>query len=59
VHLSGRGVLTGTILVPRRYFHTPLEVANLIDVENAILLTTAVVKRINSSFIKSARVRIK
>jgi len=59
VHLSGRGVLTGTILVPRRYFHSPIEVANIADVENAIRFVTAAVKRIDTSFIKSSSARIK
>jgi endoglucanase len=48
LHLSGRGILTGSILIPRRYFHTPLELAMVSDIQNATRLLTAGIKKITS-----------
>ncbi|HMK84162.1 MAG TPA: M42 family metallopeptidase [Candidatus Bathyarchaeia archaeon] len=48
LHLSGRGILTGSILIPRRYFHTPLEIAMVSDIHNARRLLTAGIKNISS-----------
>jgi endoglucanase len=45
LHLAGRGTLTGSILTPRRYFHTPLELAMVSDIQNATRLLTAAVKK--------------
>jgi endoglucanase len=41
LHLSGRGIPTGSILIPRRYFHTPVELAMVSDIQNATRLLTA------------------
>lgn len=33
IHLAGKGIATGGLFVPRRYSHSPVEVAHLRDVE--------------------------
>jgi len=40
VHLAGRGVATGGLFLPRRCSHSPNEVADLADIEHAIVLLT-------------------
>ncbi len=44
IHLSGGGVPTGVIAIPTRYIHTPGEIVAKNDVENAILLATALIE---------------
>ncbi|MBR7164333.1 MAG: M42 family metallopeptidase [Clostridia bacterium] len=44
IHLSGGGVPTGVIAIPTRYIHTPGEIVAKSDVENAILLATALIE---------------
>ena len=53
MQLSRGGVATALLAIPLRYMHTPVETLALGDLELAIKLLTAVVKRIdvNSSFI--------
>jgi endoglucanase len=40
VHLSGRGIPTAGVYIPRRNAHSPAEVVSLSDVENAALLVS-------------------
>ena len=53
MQLSRGGVATALLAIPLRYMHTPVETLALGDLELAIKLLTAVIKRINddSSFI--------
>jgi endoglucanase len=51
VHLTGKGVATSDILVIRRYSHSPIEMASLRDIENAIRLVTAVVPQLDRRFL--------
>jgi len=55
VHLTGKGVATSDILVIRRYSHSPIEMASLRDIENAIRLVTAVVPRLDRRFLGSLK----
>ena len=41
IHVSRTGVLTGGISVPCRYIHTPVETANMNDVESCARLVAA------------------
>lgn len=45
LHRTGAGIPTGTICFPRRYSHSPTEVAHRADAENAVRLLLAVVER--------------
>ncbi len=47
MQLSRGGVATALLGIPLRYMHTPVEVLSLVDLDNAVLLLTAVVKRID------------
>ena len=47
MQLSRGGVATALLGIPLRYMHTPVEVLSLADLDNAILLLTAAVKRID------------
>ena len=46
VHLSRGGVPTGVVSVPLRYMHSPIEMIQLDDVENAIRLIAAFARRL-------------
>ncbi|MCC7550128.1 MAG: M42 family metallopeptidase [Methanobacterium sp.] len=46
IHLTREGIPTGVISPPSRYIHTPVSVVNVQDVENAVKLILAVLKRI-------------
>jgi putative aminopeptidase FrvX len=46
VYLSRVGVATGLVSIPLRYMHTPVEVAQLGDVENVIRLIVAFAQRL-------------
>ncbi len=46
MQLSRGGVATALLGIPLRYMHTPVEVLSLADLEHAIALLTAVVKKI-------------
>lgn len=56
VHLVKEGVLSGAIVIARRYSHSPVEVADLNDFETAYKLLEALVKNIdkwgNMDFVK-------
>ena len=53
MQLSRGGVATALLGIPLRYMHTPVEVLSLSDVEHAILLLTALIKKLdlNQSFV--------
>lgn len=44
IHLSRAGVPSGAISIPLRYVHTPVELADLEDIEAAVALTCALVE---------------
>ena len=46
IHLTRQGIPTGVISPPSRYIHTPVSVVSLKDVENAVKLILAVLKRL-------------
>ena len=46
IHLTREGIPTGVISPASRYIHTPVSVVSLDDVENAVKLILAVLKRI-------------
>ncbi len=46
IHLTREGIPTGVISPPSRYIHTPVSVVNIKDLENAVKLIVAVLKRI-------------
>ena len=41
IHQNRTGVVTGAISIPCRYVHTPMEMADLSDIESCIALVTA------------------
>jgi endoglucanase len=45
IHLQQEGIPTGTVTIPRRYAHSPIEVADMGDVRGTIALLEAVVGR--------------
>ncbi len=45
IHLTREGIPTGVISPPTRYIHTPVSVVDIEDVENAVKLILAVLKR--------------
>ncbi|HET7045752.1 MAG TPA: M20/M25/M40 family metallo-hydrolase [Gaiellaceae bacterium] len=49
IHLSRAGVPTALVSVPLRYTHTPVETAQLSDVEDSIRLLVATVRQIDAS----------
>ena len=48
VHLSRRGVATGLVSVPLRYMHSPVEIADLDDIERAVQLIVAFALKLDS-----------
>ncbi|ADZ09392.1 Cellulase [Methanobacterium lacus] len=46
IHLTREGIPTGVISPPTRYIHTPVSVVDMEDVENAVNLILAVLKRL-------------
>ncbi len=59
VHLSRAGIPTGEVLIPRRYSHSPIEVASIKDIENAARLVSSSLKRIDSGWAGGLERRIK
>jgi endoglucanase len=49
IHLSRAGIPTALVSVPLRYTHTPVETAQLSDVEDTIRLLVAAVRRLDGS----------
>jgi endoglucanase len=58
IHLARAGVSTGSLLIPRRYGHSPSEVMNLNDLQNATRLLTAAVRKIDRTFFDKLTERI-
>ena len=52
IQLNKEGVPAGTISIPTRYIHSPVEVLSLADVENAVKLTIGFTKRLTNEWIK-------
>jgi endoglucanase len=48
VYLSRQGVATGLVSVPLRYMHSPVEMADLDDIENAVRLIVAFALKLDS-----------
>jgi len=48
VYLSRRGVATGLVSVPLRYMHTPIELADLEDIEASIRLLVGFARRLDA-----------
>jgi endoglucanase len=46
IQLNRAGVATGLIGAPLRYMHTPNEIMNLDDIENAVRLTAGFCERV-------------
>ncbi len=44
IHLTKEGVPSGVVSIPTRYLHTPVEVANMKDITNAIKLITLAIQ---------------
>jgi putative aminopeptidase FrvX len=59
ISLSGEGVPSVGILVARWNAHSPAEVACLDDVENAVKLTVAIVRRTTTEFVSGFRRKVK
>jgi len=48
IYLSRRGVATGVVSIPLRYMHTPVETADLADIEAAVQLIVAFARRLDA-----------
>ncbi len=46
IHLARAGVATGLVSIPLRYMHKPVELCDLEDVENAVRLAVAFLRRL-------------
>jgi len=44
IHLTKEGIPSGVVSVPTRYLHSPVEVANLKDIKNAVKLISLAIK---------------
>lgn len=51
VHLSGRGVPTAGVYIPRRNAHSPAEVSSLTDMENAARLLTSFISTFDTALL--------
>jgi len=58
IHLARAGISTGSLLIPRRYGHSPSEVTNLNDLQSATRLLIAAVRKIDSTFFDQLNKRI-
>lgn len=58
IHLARAGISTGSLLIPRRYGHSPSEVTNLNDLQNTIRLLTAIVRKIDNNFFTALKRKI-
>jgi len=50
IHLTREGIPTGVISVPARYIHTPVEVIDLSDLENAVELIVRCIGEVDKYF---------
>ncbi|HEX5690730.1 MAG TPA: M42 family peptidase, partial [Roseiflexaceae bacterium] len=48
IHVTRGGVATGVISIPNRYMHSPNEMIELVDVENAAKLIAAFVRSLTA-----------
>lgn len=48
IQVTRAGVATGLISIPNRYMHSPVEVASLVDLENAAKLLAAFIQEVKS-----------
>ena len=48
VYLSRHGIATGLVSVPLRYMHSPVEMADLEDIERAVQLVVAFALKLDS-----------
>ena len=55
VYLSRHGVATGLVSIPLRYMHSPVETADLADVEQAVRLIAAFALRLDSERVLRTR----
>ncbi|MCD6301887.1 MAG: M42 family metallopeptidase [Staphylothermus sp.] len=53
IQLTRSGIPAGTLSIPTRYIHSPIELLSLEDVENAVKLLIATAKRIDSNWINN------
>lgn len=53
IQLTREGVPVGTISIPARYIHSPIEVVNLNDVVNSIRLLLGFTRRVNKEWISN------
>jgi endoglucanase len=58
IHLARTGIATGSLLIPRRYGHSPSEVTNLNDLENATQLLIAAVRKIDNTFFDKLKMKV-
>lgn len=45
IYMANEGILTGGVSIPTRYIHSPSGIANVRDMEDAVKLTVAFIKR--------------
>ncbi|MEW6608743.1 MAG: M42 family metallopeptidase [bacterium] len=50
IRLAREGIPTGAVSVPIRYAHTPIEVVNLIDMENTMTFLKFAIEKVNKYF---------
>jgi len=55
IALNKEGVPAGTVSVPTRYVHSPVEVLSLTDAVNAVKLVNAFLKRANTDWLASVK----
>ena len=47
LHLTGSGIPTASMVIPRRYAHSPCEVAVLSDIGNCLKLLVSTIQSLN------------
>ena len=47
IHIAAAGIPTGTVSIPLRYMHSPVEMVQLDDIENTARLLAAFVRRLD------------
>jgi endoglucanase len=50
IHVSGAGIPTGFLSIPRRYGHTPNEILNLVDAQAAVQILSVLAERFAGRF---------
>ena len=59
VHTVGKGIPSGSVLIPRRYAHSPTEICDLNDLMSTVRLVYRAISNIDKSFLSKIRFRIK